>query len=258
MAILYDGKTFDAKRTKDALVEWVRDWFNKNGPESVAVFGASGGKDSTIAGAILKEALGKDRVMAVLMPNGVQPDINDSYEVVKSLNIPHVEINIATAYDGIIGQLLKAGLDVDNPAMKQNLAPRLRMSTLYAVAQTMNGRVVNTCNLSEDYVGYSTRYGDSVGDFSPLSNFTVTELLDIGRLLKLPEFLVKKTPSDGLCGQSDEEKLGFTYAVLDRYIRTKEIDNEEIKELIDKKHKQNLFKLQLMESFTPFGREEAE
>lgn len=221
MAILYDGKTFDANKTKDALVEWVRDWFNKNGPESVAVFGASGGKDSTIAGAILKEALGKDRVMAVLMPNGVQPDINDSYEVVKSLDIPYVEINISTAYTGLLDQLKQANLDAGNSVMVQNLPPRLRMSTLYAVAQTMNGRVVNTCNLSETAVGWETKWGDQVGDFSPLGGLTVEEVIAIGKLYtnEIPERLVMKAPSDGLCGKTDEDGLGTKYAYIDFCVR---------------------------------------
>lgn len=221
MAILYEGRTFDAEKTKAALVEWIRDWFNKNGPKSVAVFGASGGKDSTTAGAILKEALGKDRVMAVLMPNDIQPDINDSYEVVKSLDIPYVEINIAAAYNGIIEQLQGANLDTTNSLMMQNLAPRLRMSTLYAVAQTMNGRVVNTCNLSETAVGWETKWGDQVGDFSPLGGLTVEEVIAIGKLYtnEIPERLVMKAPSDGLCGKTDEDGLGTKYAYIDFCVR---------------------------------------
>ena len=133
----------------------------------------------------------------------------------------------------------------------QNLPPRIRMSTLYAISQSLNGRVCNTCNLSEDWVGYSTRYGDSVGDFSPMSNLTVTEVKEIGYLLGLPKMLVDKTPIDGLCGKSDEENLGFTYAELDIYIRTGEIADKEKKEIIDRKHKMNLFKLELMPCFKP-------
>ena len=122
---------------------------------------------------------------------------------------------------------------------------------LYAISQSRNGRVANTCNLSEDWVGYSTRYGDSVGDFSPLSNLTKTEVKLIGKELGLPDDLVCKVPSDGLCGKTDEDNLGFTYDVLDRYIRTGEIDNAETKAKIDSMHEKNLFKLQLMPSFNP-------
>ena len=123
------------------------------------------------------------------------------------------------------------------------------MATLYAVSQSNNGRVCNTCNLSEDWVGYSTRYGDSAGDFSPLSHLTVNEVRQVGRCLGLPAVLVDKVPSDGLCGKSDEDNLGFTYEVLDRYIRTGVCEDAEIKEKIDCKHRQNLFKLRLMPSF---------
>ena len=125
------------------------------------------------------------------------------------------------------------------------------MSTLYAVSQSNNGRVANTCNLSEDWVGYSTRYGDAAGDFSPLSMLTVTEVKKIGRLLGLPKELVDKTPTDGLSGKTDEDNLGFTYDMLDKYIRTGEIEDDRIKERIDSLHEKNLFKLQLMPAFSP-------
>ena len=160
-------------------------------------------------------------------------------------------INIKDSFDGMMLQLEKQ-MPVDlTKQTRTNLPARLRMAATYAVAQSMNGRVANTCNLSEDWVGYSTRYGDSVGDFSPMSNLTVTEVKEIGHLLGLPAELVEKTPIDGLCGKTDEENLGFTYAELDVYIRTGEIANEKTKELIDKKHRMNLFKLQLMPSFIP-------
>ena len=125
------------------------------------------------------------------------------------------------------------------------------MTTLYAVSQSVNGRVVNTCNLSEDWVGYSTRYGDAAGDFSPMANLTVTEVKEIGRVLGLPDVLVDKVPIDGLCGKTDEENLGFTYAELDVYIREGIIEDKAKKEIIDRKHNANLFKLQLMPAFKP-------
>ena len=125
------------------------------------------------------------------------------------------------------------------------------MATVYAVSQSVNGRVCNTCNLSEDWVGYSTRYGDSVGDFSPLSRLTVAEVKELGHLLGLPYDLVEKVPIDGLCGKTDEDNLGFTYAVLDRYIRTGEIDDPATKERIDRLHRINQFKLELMPVFEP-------
>lgn len=240
---------FDANKVKDECITWIRDFFQKNGNGCNAVVGISGGKDSSIAAALCVEALGNDRVIGVLMPQGIQHDIDMAYLLVNHLGIRHYEINIKNAVDSLISSL-PAELDL-TPQTLQNLPPRIRMSTLYAVSQSVNGRVCNTCNLSEDWVGYSTRYGDSVGDFSPLSHLTVTELKEIGHLLGLPEELVEKTPIDGLCGKTDEENLGFTYAELDIYIRTGKIEDSNKKELIDKKHNANLFKLELMPSFKP-------
>ncbi len=238
---------FNAKQIKNECVQWIRDFFEKNGKGCNAVVGISGGKDSSVVAALCVEALGKDRVIGVLMPNGEQSDIDKAKLLVDTLGIKHFIINIKDAFDGVMNQLPFEPTE----QTRQNLAPRIRMATLYAVSQSHNGRVVNTCNLSEDWVGYSTRYGDSVGDFSPCSYLTVDEVKQIGRLLGLPAELVDKVPSDGLCGQTDEEKLGFTYAELDRYIRTGEIENPVSKERIDRLHKMNLFKLQLMPAFDP-------
>lgn len=240
---------FDAIKVKDQCVEWIRSFFENNGPGCNAVVGISGGKDSSIVAALCVEALGKERVIGVLMPQGVQHDIDMAYLLVSHLGIKHYEINVKDAVDAIINNFPK---DLDITAQtRQNIPPRIRMSTLYAVSQSCNGRVANTCNLSEDWVGYSTRYGDSVGDFSPLSNLTVTEAKEIGYCLGLPRVLVDKTPIDGLCGKTDEENLGFTYVELDVYIRTGYIADQDKKALIDRKHKANLFKLQLMPSFVP-------
>lgn len=246
---------FDAAKVKDEVVKWIRDFFEYNGPGCNAVLGISGGKDSSIAAALCVEALGKDRVIGVLMPNGEQGDINMSKLLCEHLGIRNVEVNIKDAYDGAVNAIINAkknGIDFDiSEQTKVNLAPRLRMTTVYAVSQSNNGRVVNTCNLSEDWVGYSTRYGDSVGDFSPMSKLTVTEVKEIGRLLGLPAELVDKTPIDGLCGKTDEDNLGFTYAMLDKYIRTGVCEDETKKAIIDRKHVNNLFKLELMPIFDP-------
>ena len=238
---------FNAEKVKNECVEWIRDFFENNGKGCNAVVGISGGKDSSIVAALCVEALGQDRVIGVLMPNGEQADIDMAKLLVEHLGIRHYIINIKEAFDGIVNAMpFKL-----SEQSRVNLAPRIRMSTLYAVSQSHNGRVANTCNLSEDWVGYSTRYGDSVGDFSPCSMLTVDEMKQIGRLIGLPSVLVDKVPSDGLTGKSDEENLGFTYAELDRYIRTGEIDDLEHKALIDRKHAMNLFKLQLMPAFDP-------
>lgn len=240
---------FDANRIKNECVEWIRDFFEKNGKGCNAVIGISGGKDSSIAAALCVEALGKERVIGVLMPQGQQHDIDMAQLLVDHLGIKHYVINIKDTVESLIAAMPE---DLELTAQtKQNLPPRIRMSTLYAVSQSCNGRVCNTCNLSEDWVGYSTRYGDAAGDFSPMSYLTVTEVKEIGRVLGLPDVLVDKTPIDGLCGKTDEENLGFTYAELDVYIRTGEIEDKEKKAIIDRKHELNLFKLQLMPSFKP-------
>ncbi len=238
---------FNAEKVKNDCVNWIREFFEENGKGCNAVIGISGGKDSSVAAALCVEALGKDRVIGVLMPCGEQHDIDMAELLVKHLDIKHYVINVFDAVEGV-----KNSLPFEATAQTlTNIAPRVRMTTLYAVAQSHNGRVVNTCNLSEDWVGYSTRYGDAAGDFSPMCNLTVQEVKEIGRVLNLPDVLVDKVPIDGLCGKTDEDNLGFTYAVLDRYIRTGEIDDLETKELIDRKHRMNLFKLQLMPSFKP-------
>ncbi len=240
---------FDAIKVKNDCVNWIKKFFEENGKGCNAIVGISGGKDSSVAAALCVEALGKDRVIGVLMPCGVQHDIDMAELLVSHLGIKHYVINVKDAVDGIINNLPE-GMEISDQT-KTNIPPRVRMATLYAVSQSNNGRVVNTCNLSEDWVGYSTRYGDAAGDFSPMSKLTVTEVKAIGKVLGLPEVLVEKTPIDGLCGKTDEENLGFTYAVLDRYIREGKIDDERIKEIIDTKHKNNLFKLSMMPMFEP-------
>ena len=238
---------FDARKVKNDCVAWIRDFFAENGPDCCAVVGISRGKDSAVVAALGAEALGKDRVIGVLMPCGEQADIDMARLLVNHLGIRHFVVNIQDAVEG-----LKRGIPFElSVQSRTNLPPRIRMSTLYAVSQCFNGRVANTCNLSEDYVGYSTRYGDGAGDFSPCAHLTVQEVKAVGRELGLPDVLVDKVPIDGLCGKTDEENLGFTYAELDRYIRTGEIENQAHKERIDTLHKRNLFKLRLMPAFDP-------
>lgn len=238
---------FDAERIKNECVAWIKKFFDENGRDCNAVVGISGGKDSSVVAALCVEALGKDRVIGVLMPNGEQADIDMAKLLVNHLGIRYHIVNIKAAVDGVINSI---PFELSEQS-RQNLPPRIRMSTLYAVSQSNNGRVANTCNLSEDWVGYATRYGDSVGDFSPCSYLTVQEIKAIGRVLGLPAVLVDKVPIDGLCGKTDEENLGFTYAELDRYIRDGVIDDPDKKNKIDRMHKMNAFKLQLMPAFKP-------
>ncbi|MBQ8031847.1 MAG: NAD(+) synthase [Butyrivibrio sp.] len=238
-------ENFNAEAEIENIVAWIRDWFANNGPKANAVIGISGGKDSSIVAALLVKALGKDRVVGVLMPNGEQKDIADSKKVVEVLGIKHFIVNINPAVEGEYEALRAAGVEIGKDAII-NTPPSIRMTTLYAIAQSLpeGGRVTNTCNRSEDWVGYSTKYGDAAGDFSPCSDYLVCEMLQIGDALGLPKELIHKTPSDGLSGMSDEDKLGFTYATLDHYVLTGEIEDQATKEKIDRLHRLNLHKLQ--------------
>ena len=242
---------FDAKKVKNELIEWIREYFRNNGSEETkAVIGISGGKDSSVVAALCVEALGKERVFGVLMPQGEQADIDVSYALCKHLGIHHTVINIEGAVYDVLAGLKKAGLELTT-VTTFNTPARIRMATLYAVSGSIGGRVANTCNLSEDWVGYVTKFGDAAGDFSPLSNLTVTEVKAIGRELGLPAVFVDKVPIDGLCGKTDEDNLGFTYDTLDKYIRDGIEPDAETKAKIDRLHAMNLHKLNSMPSYNP-------
>ena len=234
-----------------AAVKWIQDWFEENGKGCNAVIGISGGKDSSVVAGLCVLALGKDRVIGVTMPNGVQPDIEDSIKLINHLGIKRYDINIGTTFTALMEEVEAKLGHAASDQTRINMAPRIRMTALYAVSQSNNGRVANTCNLSEDWVGYSTRYGDAAGDFSPLGGLTVAEVIAVGKEIGLPVDLVEKTPSDGLCGKTDEDNLGFTYAVLDKYIRTGICEDPATKALIDRKHELNLFKLKPIPHFEP-------
>lgn len=240
------AKTFDVEKVTADCVQWIRDWFAQNGAGCKAVVAISGGKDSSVTAALCVRALGRERVLGVLMPCGEQADIQYSLDLCAALGIAYRIVNIQSAVDGVLQAL--GDMEVQEQT-RINLPARIRMAVVYAVSQSNNGRVANTCNLSEDWVGYSTRYGDAAGDFSPLSRLTVTEVKAIGHALGLPAHLVEKPPIDGLCGLTDEQKLGFTYATLDAYIRDGVLPDEATRARIDTLHRQNLFKLQLMPSF---------
>lgn len=241
----------DPKQVKDEIVQWIRDYFKKNGPNCDAIVGISGGKDSSIVAALCVEALGRNRVVGVMMPNGEQPDLDDSQRLITHLGIRYTYANIAYAVRAVTDQV-EFNLDVSEQT-KVNLPARIRMTMLYAIAQSLpnGGRVANTCNHSEDYVGYSTKHGDSAGDFSPLSNLMVHEVIQIGHELGLPNDLVDKVPSDGLCGKTDEDNLGFSYTQLDNYIMYGTSGSKEIDEKISKLHLRNLHKLCPMPAYIP-------
>ena len=240
---------FDAKKVTDEIVQWIRDYFAGNaGERDCAVVGLSGGKDSSTVAALCVRALGADRVIGVLMPQGEQWDIGFSHEIACHLGIKKCVVNIKDGVDAVFQSLKEGGLLLNRQATV-NLPARIRMSVLYAVSAIVGGRVANTCNLSEDWVGYSTKYGDSAGDFSPISGLTVTEVKAVGKVLGLPEKFMDKMPADGLSGLSDEDNLGFTYNVLDKYIREGICEDKSVKDKIDNLHKLNLHKLRLMPAY---------
>lgn len=242
---------FDVQKVRNECVAWIREWFEENGKGCNAVLGISGGKDSSVVAALCVEALGKERVIGVLMPNGEQSDIDCSKQLVAHLGIPYYVCNIKKSVDGALESLKESGVEISRQTIV-NLPPRIRMATLYALSQSKNGRVANTCNLSEDWVGYSTRYGDAAGDFAPIAQLTVKEVIELGKALGLPINLVEKVPSDGLSGKTDEDNLGFTYAALDKYLRTGVCEDEAVKARIDRLHKLNEFKLKPM-PFYPYN-----
>lgn len=234
----------DYTALKNECVLWIKDWFGKNGPKCNAVIGMSGGKDSTVAAALCKEALGAERVIGVAMPSGEQ-SLNEADEICSYLGIQYMCINIGEAEAAF--RQFKPNGNAFTAQSILNIPPRIRMTVLYAVAQSCNAMVANTCNLSEDYIGYATLYGDAAGSFSPISKLCVREVIGIGKALGLPSKWVEKTPDDGLPGsRPDEEKFGFSYATLDKYIREGICDNLEIKEKIDSMHRRNLFKTQIL------------
>lgn len=242
---------FNAKEVADKLVLWLRDYFDNNGNPINAVIGISGGKDSTVVAAALVKAIGPDRVYGILMPNGEQKDINDSYAVCKHLGLTPYVCNIADAYNGLLNEI-RGSVYVSQQA-KINAAPMMRMSMLKAFSQSVNGRFTCNANLSEIYLGWYTLGGDDQGSVKPLANLTATEVALVGQALGLPDWMVFKKPTDGLWGVTDEDKFGFSYEVLDRYIRTGECEYPAIKVKIDERHKNNLFKLQPIPEFNPFN-----
>ena len=249
---------FNAKEVKESIVKWIKDTVG----DCTVVIGISGGTDSSVCAALCVEALGKDKVYGVLIPDGEQKDIDKSEELVRHLGINYRIINIGSVTEALrkefnwefFGELINNHYIYENNKLNDvyetNTPARIRMTTLYGVAAILgNSRVINTCNLSEDWVGYSTKFGDSAGDFSPLAMITKTEVKQLGYELGLPKDLVEKVPSDGMSGMSDEEKLGFTYEELDKYIRTGEIGNLEHKARIDRMHRMNLHKIEPMPKF---------
>ena len=234
----------DYKAEVKYLKDWIVGYFCRNGnTDTKAVIGISGGKDSTVVAYLCAAALGKERVVGVKMPCGEQKDINYADAVIENLGIDDYEINIDNIVNSIHKEL-KLPFGHSWPrAMIYNIPPRVRMTVLYAVAVALGGFVANTSNLSERYIGWSTKWGDGAGDFAPLADYTVEEVLAIGEELGIPDELLYKTPEDGLTGKSDEEAIGVEYALIDQYIRGEKPDNYKACRIIHERHEANLHKM---------------
>lgn len=243
----YNPKNFDyASIYRSLMTQW-GDWSVQTNTSKV-VIGISGGKDSTVIAALAARLYGAENVLGVLMPNGEQEDIEDSYNVVKLLGIQHIEINIAEAVNAISSGVADT-LNKVSCQTEINLPARIRMATLYAVAQTWGGKVINTCNKSEDYVGYATLFGDASGSYSPFKDLLATQVVELGIWMGLPEEMVRKAPTDGLCGKTDEDNLGFTYLELDNYIYGGINVNSNFGNIrkIKSLHERNKFKLEILQ-----------
>lgn len=253
-AIRFYDRNMEYNVLKDGCIAWIRDWFERNGRNCKAVLGMSGGKDSTIAAALCAEALGRERVIGVAMPARNQ-SLNEADAICDYLGIRYICLPIGSIEEACnaAGACLEEGFSAQTI---QNIPPRIRMMMLYAVGQSTNGMVANTCNYSEDYIGYATLYGDAAGSFAPFGRLCVREVRGIGHALGLPAKWVDKIPDDGLPGSSpDEKKFGFTYEDLDRYIREGICEDEAVKAKIDSMHRKNLFKTEILHipSYDPWA-----
>lgn len=257
---------FHAIRETEGCIQWIREWFEyRSGNAKGVVLGVSGGKDSTVVAGLLCKALGRERVLGLLMPNGIQRDIDDSRRICSFLQMPYRVVNIRAGFEGILTSMESIEAAATHSAYqetievphrftlsehtKTNLAPRLRMAVLYAMGQEIGYRVAGTGNYSERYVGYATKWGDTACDFAPIAEFTTDEVIEVGRVLGLPADLLEKAPSDGLCGKTDEENLGFTYEQLNHYIKTGECADPKVKAKIDQRHQYGLHKVLPIEMY---------
>lgn len=242
----------DYSELKDEIVIWLRTWFDENGKDCNAVVAMSGGKDSTIVAALCVEALGKDRVIGVGIPDTGQ-GLNDADKIAEYLGIKFLEFPIG----GLTDEIKSVFPGHMSKQTEQNIPPRLRMTVLYAVSQSNNGRVIGTCNASENYVGYFTRYGDGASDVEPIGSLTVRQVKGVGYALGLPAQWVDRIPDDGLPNSApDDEKFakwGFSYAAIDDYLTKGTSGDKKVDEAIESMHQKTKFKMGLGQMFVPNG-----
>lgn len=252
----------DVKTLTNDCVHWIKDWFDtKSGNAKGVVIGISGGKDSTVVAGLCVKALGKDKVLGVLMPNGEQSDIDDSIAICEYLGTEYRIVNIGQTIEAIKTAIRFSNNYyqndfVDNfmplsPHTQTNIPPRIRMTVLYAIGQELGYRVAGTGNASEAYIGYFTKWGDGAHDFNPIGNLTTEQVVAIGDELGLPYDLVHKIPSDGLCGKTDEDNLGYSYADVNSVIEYGSCGDEEIDSKISKAYMYNQHKRKPIPKFVP-------
>lgn len=227
-------------------INWIKDYVEKTGAKGVVV-GNSGGKDSATVIAMATKALGKEKVLTIAMPcNSIQADLEDAKLVSKTFDVKLLEVDLTDSYNHLENSVNKTisniGIELNSEA-KVNIKPRMRMLTLYGIAQSLGYLVIGTGNLCERMVGYTTKWGDSASDFNPIANFTVEEVLAIGEYLGVPDKIIHKAPADGLGGLTDEEKMGVTYKQIAEYIETGKTDINSM-EIIERKNKNSKHKRQ--------------
>lgn len=242
------------KTTTLNMVEWIKDSMINSGG-SKAIIGISGGKDSSVVAALCVRSLGKENVIGVLMPDGIQKDLSDAKDICDFLEIKNMVVNIENIKESFLTSLNMGHKEIIPSISSQtkiNLPPRIRMTLLYAISQSIdNSRVINTSNISEDWIGYATIYGDTAGAFSPLGMLTSDEVVQIGEFLGIPSRFIYKKPEDGLTGKTDEDIFGFSYEILNRYIREGICEDEDIRKKIDKMHRYSRHKFLPIPMFQP-------
>lgn len=230
------------KNEINLIIDWIRDYVKSSGAKGV-VIGNSGGKDSAVVIALCVKALGKENVLTVAMPcSSIPQDLEDAKLVADTFDVQMLTVDLSSVYENLCLEIENAIINDILTEASINIRPRLRMIALYTIAQQNSYLVVGTGNKCEQYIGYTTKWGDNASDFNPIAEFTVSEVLEIGKILGVPSRVINKTPNDGLGLGNDEEKIGVTYKEIEEYITTGKTKNPTSMEKIEKMHRQSAHK----------------